>query len=77
MLKENVEMESSIANAKVMARERQPIRHDVYLQHLGYYESCIDTLKKIIERMSSEESHPQSQVSYFFTMPENKKKIKV
>lgn len=74
MLEENLEIEKSIVNAKVMAREKQPIRHDVYLQHLGYYESCIETLKKIIKNMKSEETKPQSQVNYFFTIQDSNKK---
>ena len=74
MLKENAEIELSIANAKVMAREKQPIRHDVYIQHLSYYEDCIKTLKSIIERMAEHDIEPP-QITYYFTTDAKKKVI--
>lgn len=52
MLETNVEMQSSINDAKIMAREKQPIRHDVYLKHISYYEDTIKTLQMIIRRMA-------------------------
>lgn len=60
MFKENAVIESSIANAKEMAGERQPIRHDVYLQHISYYEDCIRTLKAIIECMNQNDQAVRS-----------------
>lgn len=76
MIQENAEMEFSIANAKVMAREKQPIRHDVYLQHLSYYEDCIKTLKNIIDRMSEQNNNAPSQISYYFSVEPVRKKQK-
>jgi hypothetical protein len=52
MIQGNLEIELSIADAKVAAQERQPVRYDVYLKHISYYEDCIETLKSIIKRMN-------------------------
>lgn len=65
MLQENAEMELSINNAKVMAREKQPIRHDVYLQHISHYEDYIKTLKNIINKMSEQESYKNNTTNFF------------
>lgn len=71
MLQEDSDIELSIANAKTMARERQPIRHDVYMQHLSYYEECIKTLKNIIERMSEKANNPD-RITYYFISQKDK-----
>ncbi len=67
MLQENSEMEMSINDAKVMARERQPIRYDVYLQHISHYEECIKTLKNIINKMSEQDSSKNNKANFFFS----------
>lgn len=44
----NEETENSIINAKEMALERQPIRWDIYISHIRYYEMIIDGLAEAL-----------------------------
>lgn len=46
-------IEQSIKSAKMSALERQPIRHDIYLQHIEYLEAKIEKYRKALIRNGS------------------------